>query len=299
MSLSRSSKHIQFVPVVLLSGILASALALFASDGSNTLQVPDFKPDAQARALVRTIVGNELKQQQNDRSHWMFKLRKVTPKGSRLQEVITTSQGNLARTLLINDQPLTAEQKRSEEEKIQKILTDPDLQRKRLKDEKEDNDRALLMVRALPNAFFYREIGREGDVVKFQFRPDPDYKPQSHEESVYTGMSGQLWLNVAQSRLQMIDAHLFHDVDFGWGILGRLYKGGSFMVQQEPVNGSHWDTTKMTLDLTGKALLFKSLAFQEQEYATDFRRVPDNVTLMQGVDMLNKGIPQVADKTGE
>jgi hypothetical protein len=55
----------------------------------------------------------------------------------------------------------------------------------------------------------------------------------------------------------------------------------------------------MTLDLTGKALLFKSLAFQEQEYATDFRRVPDNVTLMQGVDMLNKGIPQVADKTGE
>jgi hypothetical protein len=88
-------------------------------------------------------------------------------------------------------------------------------------------------------------------------------------------------------------------VDFGWGILGRLYKGGSFMVQQEQVDGSHWDTTKMTLDLTGKALLFKSLAFQEQEYESDFHRVPDNVTLVQGVDLLNKGIPQVAEKSGQ
>src|SRR4051794_38310091 len=133
MSLSGPKKYTQFVPSVVLLGILASAMALFASDGSSPAQVPDFKPDIQARALVRTIVGNELKQQQNDRSHWMFKLRKVTPKGSRLQEVITTNQGNLARTLLINDQPLTAEQRRAEEEKIQKILTDPDLQRKRLK----------------------------------------------------------------------------------------------------------------------------------------------------------------------
>lgn len=299
MSLNPRSNYIPFVSPVLLLGIIASAMGLFAADGSSTAQVPDFKPDPQARALVRTIVANELRQQENDKSHWMFKLRKVTSKGTRLQQVITTNQGNLARTLLINDQPLTAEQKRAEEEKIHNILTDPDLQRKRLKQEKEDNDRALLMIRALPNAFFYREIGREGDVVKFQFRPDPDYKPQSHEESVYTGMAGQLWLNVSQSRLQRIDAHLFHDVDFGWGILGRLYKGGSFMVQQEQVDGSHWDTTKMTLDLTGKALLFKSLSFQEQEYESDFHRVPDNVTLMQGVDLLNKGIPQVAEKSGQ
>jgi hypothetical protein len=112
-------------------------------------------------------------------------------------------------------------------------------------------------------------------------------------------MSGQLWLNVAQSRLHKIDAHLFHDVDFGWGILGRLYKGGSFTVQQEPVADSHWDTTKMSLDLTGKALLFKSLSFQEQEYASDFHRVPDNVTLVQGVDLLKSGIPQVAQKSGQ
>ncbi len=299
MSLIRSSKRTQPVPYVVLFGILASAVALFASEGSSSAAVPDFNPDPHARALVRTIVANELKQQQNDRSHWMFKLRKVTAKGSRLQEVITTNQGNLARTLLINDQPLTADQKQSEEEKIRKILSDPDLQKKRLKEEKEDNDRALIMVRALPNAFFFHEIGRDGDVVKFQFRPDPDYHPQSHEESIYTGMSGQLWLNVAQSRLQKIDAHLFHDVDFGWGILGRLYKGGSFTVQQELVADFHWDTIKMTLDLTGKALLFKPLSFQEQEYASDFHRVPDNVTLVQGVNLLKNGIPQVAQKSGQ
>jgi hypothetical protein len=299
MSLTRQGKHVQSVLWAVLLGILTSARALHGADGSGSAPL-DFQADPQARAQVRSIVANELKAQENDRTHWLFKLRKESSKGSRLQDVITTPQGNLARTVLIDGKPPTAEQKQAEDEKIRNILSDPDVQRKRLKQEKEDNDRALIMVRALPNAFFFRQIGKDGNVAKFQFRPDPDYKPQSREESVYTGMSGELWLDVEQKRLRRIDAHLFHDVDFGWGILGRLYKGGSFMVQQEPVGGSpHYETTKMVLNLTGKALFFKSIAFQEQEYESDFRRVPDNITLVQGADLLTKGIPEVAQKNGQ
>jgi hypothetical protein len=155
------------------------------------------------------------------------------------------------------------------------------------------------MVRALPNAFFYQEIGRDGDTLKLRFRPDPDYRPQSHEESVYTGMAGELWLNTAQQRLQKIDAHLFHDVDFGWGILGRLYKGGSFMVQQEQVDATHWDTTVTKLDLTGKAMMFKSLVYKEQEYQTEYRRLPDHLSIAQGFGILMKDSSEVAQKSGQ
>jgi len=280
--------------------LLACCSFGFAStEASSSSQPTDFQNDAQARELVRKVVANELKQEDLDKSHYMFKLRKVTPKGSRIQEIVQTDQGSIARTLLLDGHPPSDEQRQAEEEKIQKLLRDPDEQKKRLKREKEDESRAQIMIKALPNAFFYQTIGREGDTVKLRFRPDPSYQPQSHEESVYTGMAGELWLNVAQERLQKIDAHLFHDVDFGWGILGRLYKGGGFMVQQEQVDGNHWDATAVKLDLTGKAMMFKSLVYKEEEYESDFRHLPDHVSLTQGVELLKKEAPEVAQKAGQ
>ncbi len=272
---------------------------LFLFPGRATAQASDFANDPKARELVRKVVANELLQEGRDKTHYAFKLKKVTPKGTRVQQIVQTDQGSIARTLLVDGQPPAEDQKQAEEAKIQKLIHDPDEQKRKQKREKDDETRAQIMIRALPNAFLYQEIGRDGDTVKLRFRPDPAYQPQSHEESVYTGMAGELWLNVPQQRLRKIDAHLFHDVDFGWGILGRLYKGGSFMVQQEQVDGSHWDTTVMKLDLTGKAMLFHSLVYNEQEFESDFHRLPDHVSLVQGAEILKKGTPELAQKAGQ
>jgi len=284
--------------LALVAGALSLSSAAFGS-GDSIAQPSDFQPNAQARDLVRKVVANELMQEEQDKSHYMFKLKKVTPKGTRVQQIVQTDQGSIARTVLLNGQPPTDDVRQAEEQKIQKLIGDQDEQKRRQKREKEDESRAQIMIRALPNAFFYQEIGRNLDTVKLRFRPDPNYQPQSREESVYTGMAGELWLNLPQQRLRKIDAHLFHDVDFGWGILGRLYKGGSFMVEQEQVDGNHWDSTVLKLDLRGKALLFKSLVYDEQEYESDFRRLPDHVSLSEGADILKKGAPELAQKNGQ
>lgn len=284
---------------VLIACALSCSAAAFARIDPNADQPSDFQPNPQARDFVRKVVANELKQEEIDKSHYMFKLKKVSSKGTRIQQIVQTDQGSIARTLLLNGQPPADDVRQAEEQKVQKLIGDPDEQKRRQKREKEDEGRAQIMVRALPNAFFYQEIGRDGDTVKLRFRPDPAYQPQSREESIYTGMAGELWLNIPQQRLRKIDAHLFHDVDFGWGILGRLYKGGSFVVEQEQVDATHWDTTSLKLDLRGKALLFKSLVYDEQEYETDFRRLPDHVSLSQGADILKKGAPELAQKSGQ
>jgi hypothetical protein len=284
--------------LVLLPAALVFVCTALHAD-TNVSQNPNFSNDPKARELVRRVVANELEQEARDKSHYMFRLKRITPKGTRLQEIVQTDQGSIARTLLVDGKTPTEDQKRAEQDKITKLANDADAQRQRMKREKEDENRAQIMIKALPNAFFYQEIGRDGDIVKLRFRPDPNYEPASREESVYTGMAGELWLNVPQQRLRKIDAHLFHDVDFGWGILGRLYKGGSFMVEQEQVDGNHWDTTVMKLDLTGKALIFKSLIYKEQEYESDFKRLPDHLTMAQGVEILKKGATEVAEKQGQ
>ena len=278
---------------------LSCCSATFASAVASSDQATEFQPNAQARDLVRKVVANELKQEELDKSRYMFKLKKVTPKVTRVQQIVHTNQGSIARTLLIDGNPPADDLRKAEEEMIQKLIGDLDEQKRRQKREKEDENRAQIMVRALPNAFFYQEIRRDGDTLKLRFRPDPSYEPQSREESIYTGMAGELWLNIPQERLRKIDAHLFHDVDFGWGILGRLYKGGSFMVEQEQVDASHWDTTVLKLDLRGKALLVKSLVYDEQEFENDFHRLPDHINLAEGADNLKKGVLELAQKNGQ
>lgn len=283
-----------------LSGILAFVCSCaMAQAGPGAGSPANFQPNAEAREIVRKVVANELKQEDADRSHYMFKLKKVTTKGTKLQTIVQTDQGSIARTLVIDGHPPSQEDIQAEQDKIHRLINDADEQKRRQKRDREDENRAQIMVRALPNAFFFQEIGRDGDTLKLRFRPDPDYRPQSHEESVYTGMAGELWLNTAQQRLQKIDAQLFHDVDFGWGILGRLYKGGSFMVQQEQVDATHWDTTVTKLDLTGKAMMFKSLVYKEQEYQTDYRRLPDHLSIAQGFGILMKDSSEVAQKSGQ
>jgi hypothetical protein len=301
MSFSARHRNICKVLPGIFAGLLLFSCAAIADEGSSSSsqQAPNFQNNPQAREFVRKVVANELSQEERDKSHYMFKLKKVTPKGTKIQEIVQTDQGSIARTLMVDGRAPTEDEKRAEEQKIQRLIGDTDEQKRRQKRDKEDENRAQIMVRALPNAFFYQEIGRDGDTLKLSFRPDPNYQPQSHEESVYTGMAGELWLNVPQQRLRKIDAHLFHDVDFGWGILGRLYKGGGFMVQQEQVDGSHWDTTVMKLDLTGKAMMFKSLVYNEQEYESEFRRLPDHVSLSEGADILKKGAPEFAQKNGQ
>jgi hypothetical protein len=296
MPFSIGSKVLRRAALVecLLALVCCSALGESGADVVST----NFEPNVQAREVVRKVVANELKQEELDKSHYMFKLKRITPKGTTVKEIVQTDQGSIARTLEIDGRPPDHDTAQAEQAKLQRLANDPDEQRRRLKREHDDESRAQIMIRALPNAFYYQEIGREGDTLKLRFRPDPNYQPQSREESVYTGMAGELWLNVPQQRLQKIDAHLFHDVDFGWGILGRLYKGGSFMVKQEQIDGTHWDSTAMKLDLTGKAMLIKQLIYKEQEYESDFHRLPDHLSISEGLEILKKDIPEVAQTSG-
>ena len=47
-----------------------------------------------------------------------------------------------------------------------------------------------------------------------------------------------------------------------------------------------WGITELSLDITGRILLFKSLSLVSDEVLSDFRKMPVNLTFAQGVEML-------------
>src|SRR3954469_242596 len=269
---------------VILVGVLLLALAQLSLGQSSEASI-----SPSAHELVRRAVANELKSA-NSTVRYTYRLRKQTPTGSSVKQVAETNDGQVSYLLMMNDQPLTEEQRRIEDDKNQKLLSNPDEQRRRLKEQKEDERRASNIVRALPDAFIYEFEGPSGEphVVKLRFHSNPSFDPPDRETQVLKGMAGEMYIDTAANRMKRLDGTLVDDVNFGWGIFGKLHKGGHFQIRESDVGDGNWDVTYSNLDFTGKVLLFKKLRIKETQEMSDFRRIPENLSFAQGFELLRK-----------
>jgi hypothetical protein len=221
----------------------------------------------------------------------MFRSFKKNTQGSQTRLYIETRDAMAGMTIAYNDKPLTPEQMHGEQDRLASLVSNPELLKKKHAQEQETTDRTLRMVKALPDAFLYdydgEATGAGGErIVRLKFEPNSDYRPPSHVEQVLTGMRGFLLIDPAAKRLARIDGTLFKEVGFGWGILGHLDKGGHFLVEQRDVGDGCWEVSHMSLAFTGKILFFKNLSIESDEVLSAFRRVPDDTTFAQGVEML-------------
>jgi hypothetical protein len=253
-------------------------------------------PQVPPAELVRAAVKNELAAADNTVVKHMFCSRKQTPKGSQTKLYVETNEAIAAMLIALNDQPLTPDQRQGEIDHLAWLTGNPEQLRKKQAREKEDAERTLRILRALPDAFSYEyagtengtaSLGRTGaQIVKLKFTPNPDYSPPTRVEEVLSGMQGYLLIDPEARRLARIDGTLFRNISFGWGIVGHLDKGGHFLVQQAEVGDGTWGISQLSLSITGKILLFKSLSIVSDETFSDFQRVPDDLPFAKGVELL-------------
>ncbi|MGO9127170.1 MAG: hypothetical protein ACLP6G_20070 [Terriglobales bacterium] len=246
--------------------------------------------------LVEDMVRNELNS--DSPTKFMYREHQETGHGWQTKLIVETKDAVAGMVVAIDGKPLTAEQRHHEEARLEGLVNNPQELKRKQKEEKEDGDRTNRMVKALPEAFLYEfdgvETGRQGvgspgdELVRLKFRPNPDFDPPSRAEQVLTGMKGYILIDKDKRRIAEIDGTLEKDVGFGWGILGRLDKGGRFVVQQGTVGKGVWEVTRMDLDFTGRILLFKKLVIKSTEILSDFREAPPDLTFAQGVELLKK-----------
>jgi hypothetical protein len=161
---------------------------------------------------------------------------------------------------------------------------------KKQKEQDQDAARSRRLLKMLPDAFIYSYAERQGNQVQLAFRPNPSFRPTSHEEQVFHAMKGTLWVDSLQNRLAGISGQLMDEVRFGGGLLGHLDKGGTFDVKQEPVAPGYWELTLLNVHMNGKALFFKTIAVRQKYSRSAFRRVPDDLTAANGAEMLRKQV---------
>lgn len=244
---------------------------------------------AQAKALVERVLENEYTAAQ-DASHPMrYQLRKTSPRLTTTKEIAETKDGFVARLVAINDQPLPAADEQKEEARLDGLLADPGKQRRRKQAENEDTGRVLNVLRALPGAFFYQYLGPgegpTGRVEKFSFKPNPAFSPSNLETEALPAIIGELWIDSAHERVVRLEGHVQRDVDFGWGILGRLNKGGWIAIEQAEVGGGQWRTVHFQMAMSGR-VLFKTRVFDTTEDQTKWAPLPAGMDYWKAIAML-------------
>jgi hypothetical protein len=252
-------------------------------------RLPAQDPPGDPVALVRSASWNELHASNSGRP-FRFRLRKQDENGSTTKDIIETKDGDIARLIAVNDQPLTPEKAKAERARLDNLLAHPELQARRHKREQEDSSRSNEMIRLLPDAFLYTYRGivntANGPAYRLSFVPNQNFIPPDREAQVYHGMAGELWINCAEKRMTRLDAHLISDVDFGWGIVGRLFKGGTILVEQQDVGSGHWESTHLKLNLNGKILMLKNLVIRSTEDGSGYKPVSNSLTYQDAIRML-------------
>jgi hypothetical protein len=277
-------------PVVRLVCSAATVLVIIILLGSATLSQSDSGSlGVSANDLARRVITNELKFQ-DDHTNWMYRLEKDQYGKKQVEEIIETKKGSLSRLLSMNGQPLTAKQQGEEDQRIQELMTSRSAKGKLQRALDAETLQGRRLFNMLPDAFVFNYAGGEGNLVKLSFKPNPNFHPPSLEARVFHDMEGEMWVDCKHERLAAFNGHLTQDVKFGLGLLGHLDKGGHFEVRQAEVVPGHWDITTMSVEMTGKALLFKSIGVQKMENRRDFQQVSDDLTLTQAADILNRHV---------
>ena len=238
-----------------------------------------------ATTLVREVVYNE---QHDHDAHgfWRYWVEHKSPKGTRVEEQVETSDGPVTRALLADGHPLDEQGKRVEEARLRQLLTSPSEQASRRNAYHEDEVRIGRILTLLPDAFVYEDAGDENGLRHLRFRPNPSYPPHSIEARIFHAMSGDLWLDARMKRLARLNGTLMENVDFGFGLLGRLYKGGWFRMERTQVSGTDWKTDRLEVHMSGRAMLFKTVARETSEVRGGFEAVPSRMSLEQGMRVL-------------
>jgi hypothetical protein len=235
---------------------------------------------------VRMAVKAELDANATDKSIWVYRESNITPEKNAVYTSIETPQGTLRRLIEVNGHALSPQATAAETHRIQSYLNDPSAQAKARRAAEHDGAQAEELTKMLPDAFVWTRGGENGDLLTLNFRPNPNFDPPDMQSRVMGIMAGQLIVSKGNHRIRTLRGRLTDDIRIGWGILGKLDRGGTFDVERRVVGDGRWQITETHVHIGGHALLFHTIGQQEDDVKTDWKPSTAN-TLQQAGQQLS------------
>lgn len=221
-----------------------------------------------------------------------YRQRKIDAKGDTTREIIESRDGSVARLIERNGQPITAAEDTSERQRLTDSLSSPSDFIKHHKRDSAMRSDVMNLVRLMPQAMIYTYVpgqpqfpGATSKQIVIDFQPDPKFKPPTLFSGVLTGLAGRFWIDQQTHQLTRGEAHVLHDVDFGWGILGSVHRGGRVAFEQTDAGNGRWVYSHLEEQLTFRVLV-KTLPENAVMTNSDFHQMPAMLPYQEAIRVL-------------
>lgn len=190
-----------------------------------------------------------------------------------------------------NDRPLSAEDEKKEQEKIDKFISKrksestEEQQKRQAKHKKErEEDRAFL--RDVANAYDFRIIGEEPvdgrDAWVLEATPRKDFHPTQPHADILPKIKGKLWIDKQDYNWVKAEAEAIDTISFGL-FLARVHKGSHFSFEQVNLNNEVWLLRRFYVNASARLLLFKNEAVEQEDIFSNYKKFSSATRVLPGV----------------
>jgi hypothetical protein len=239
-----------------------------------------------ASQLIVDACHNELHQREHI-ALWSSRVERRTAGHVYLEEEIETGDGPVHKLLAVDGHEPSPSEQQQDDGKLRDLMQNPKARLVLKKRHDEDDKKFGDLLQAMPTAFLFDDRGKQGENEKLAFRPNPEYIPTTYEEMTLHELSGVVLIDLREKRLSQVSGRLDRQVDFGYGLIGHLDKGGTIEMNRIPVSPGIWKTSSSRIDLNGRFVLFKTIDKKLDETHTDFTPMPPNTTIQQAIVQLS------------
>jgi hypothetical protein len=221
------------------------------------------------------------------------------------KEILILYGDRMERVIERDDKPLSAEERRKEDEKFEKevakLQKESDEQRqKRIAKYEEESKKEREFVQEVANAFNFKFEGEEmvngRPAYVVSGEPRPDYKPSSREGKILAKTRGKMWIDIASTHWVKLDVEFTDTVSFGW-ILARVRPGTRFSVEQNLFRDDVWVPQQVKFNLDARVGLFKQLFENVDVTFRDWRRFSSEAKIIDYSELERKSTDSPASAT--
>jgi hypothetical protein len=236
-------------------------------------------PEAELKALIRDSV-RFLDEKNNKTAEYAYTVRnhrrqfdangKVTLEESVVLQRTFQDGFGVSRVTERNGKPLSAAEKRDEDDRIAARVAESKSETGRKKARQE-----VEWAREVPEAMRYRLAaeetvdGRRCWVVDAE--PNPNYRPKNMQARVFEKLKGRFWIDKTDRELVKGEAETFDTVSIGMGLLARVEKGTRFAIRRVKLPDGNWVTESHRLKFGARVMLFKRMSNEIETRHSDFR----------------------------
>ncbi|HEV2299225.1 MAG TPA: hypothetical protein VGR72_11990 [Candidatus Acidoferrales bacterium] len=218
--------------------------------------------------------------------------------------VVPTGSGNIKILVKDSSTPVSAANYQHDLTTWQSILNvavhpnDPRQVSALAKQQKKLKDRAHLVDSAFDAytmTWLERDLLNGRIIEKLHFEPSPRYVQQGNMADWLVHARATVWIDAQAAEVVRIEAEIIRDISIGAGILGKVYKGGHFVLEQAEAAPGVWEPTLYEYDLSGRKFLFP-FKMREVTEASRYRFLgtPDKALAVARKD-LSSGAAFVSD----